>query len=40
MLEDLGAIFATGINGQKARLKLLIGLNQVNKPIDVKKFFI
>ncbi|HWI48549.1 MAG TPA: asparaginase [Rummeliibacillus sp.] len=40
MLEDMGVIFATGLNGQKARLKLLIGLNQVNKPIDVKKFFI
>ncbi|MGG0655569.1 asparaginase [Rummeliibacillus pycnus] len=40
MLEDMGVIFATGLSGQKARLKLLIGLNQVHKPIDVKKFFI
>lgn len=39
MLEDMGVIFATGLSGQKARLKLLIGLNQVEKPIDVKKFF-
>ncbi|MBG9455322.1 asparaginase [Lysinibacillus sphaericus] len=39
MLEDLGAIFATGINGQKARLKLLIGLNKVGAPIDLKDFF-
>ncbi|OXS76015.1 L-asparaginase [Lysinibacillus sp. KCTC 33748] len=39
MLEDLGAIFATGINGQKARLKLLIGLNKVGAPIDLKEFF-
>ncbi|MBD8025243.1 asparaginase [Ureibacillus sp. Re31] len=38
-LENLGVIFATGINGQKARLKLLIGLNQQNKPIDLKEFF-
>lgn len=39
MLEDLGALFATGINGQKARLKLLIGLNQVDDKMDLKKFF-
>lgn len=39
MLEDLGVIFAMGINGQKARLKLLIGLNQVNAPVDLKSFF-
>ena len=38
-LEDLGVIFATGINGQKARLKLLIGLNQKDAPIDLKQFF-
>ncbi|WP_312753272.1 asparaginase [Rummeliibacillus suwonensis] len=40
MLEDMGAIFAIGLNGQKARLKLLIGLNQVDEPMDLKKFFI
>lgn len=40
MLEDMGVIFALGLNGQKARLKLLIGLNQVDEPINVKKFFI
>ncbi|MDD1503195.1 asparaginase [Lysinibacillus sp. NPDC095746] len=39
MLEDLGAIFATGINGQKARLKLLIGLNKVGTPLNLKEFF-
>ena len=38
-LEDLGVIFANGINGQKARLKLLIGLNQLDTPIDLKLFF-
>lgn len=38
-LEDLGVIFATGINGQKARLKLLIGLSQVSTPIDLKEYF-
>lgn len=40
MLEDMGVIFATGLSGQKARLKLLIGLNQVHNPIDMKNFFI
>lgn len=39
MLEDLGAIFATGISGQKARLKLLIGLNQVSNNIELREFF-
>jgi L-asparaginase len=38
-LEDFGVIFATGINGQKARLKLLIGLNQKDAPINLKQFF-
>lgn len=38
-LEEQGVIFATGISGQKARLKLLIGLNQQNKPIDFREFF-
>ncbi|MEA0563152.1 MULTISPECIES: asparaginase [Lysinibacillus] len=40
MLEDLGAIFATGINGQKARLKLLIGLNTTGSPLNLKDFFL
>lgn len=39
MLEDLGALFATGINGQKARLKLLVGLNQVDATINLKEYF-
>lgn len=38
-LEDKGVIFATGINGQKARLKLLIALNQTDTPMDLKEFF-
>lgn len=38
-LEEMGVIFANGINGQKARLKLLIGLNQENNPVDLKEFF-
>lgn len=39
-LEDAGVIFANGINGQKARLKLLIGMNQLHTPIDLKLFFV
>lgn len=39
MLEDLGVLFATGINGQKARLKLLIGLNQEDTKMDLNSFF-
>ncbi|HWL22459.1 MAG TPA: asparaginase [Ureibacillus sp.] len=39
MLEDMGVIFATGISGQKARLKMLIGLNQVNKPVNLREYF-
>lgn len=38
-LENMGVIFANGINGQKARLKLLIGLNQEDAPIDLKEYF-
>lgn len=39
MLEDLGAIYTNGINGQKARLKLLIALNQQNSLGSIKDFF-
>lgn len=39
MLEDMGVIFATGINGQKARLKLLIGLSHTSPQFDVTTFF-
>lgn len=39
MLEDLGAIYTTGINGQKARLKLLVALNQADENIDLNAFF-
>ncbi len=38
-LEEAGVIFANGINGQKARLKLLIGLHQTTAPTDFKTFF-
>lgn len=38
-LEDAGVIFANGLNGQKARLKLLIGLNQSNGTMNMQQFF-
>lgn len=34
MLEDLGVSFVTDLNGQKARIKLLITLNKDKKPIN------
>lgn len=39
MLEDLGAIYTTGINGQKARLKLLVALNQTDPNLKLEEFF-
>ncbi len=39
MLEDLGAIYTNGINGQKARLKLLVALNEQNPKISIAEFF-
>ncbi len=38
-LEDLGVLFTTGLNGPKARLRLLIGLNQENGPLEMARFF-
>lgn len=38
-LEDIGVIFAPGVSGQKARLKLLIALNQKDESIYLKQFF-
>ena len=39
-LKELGAIFSNGLNGQKARIKLLIALSQTNnmKEIEEKCF--
>lgn len=39
MLEDLGAIYTNGINGQKARLKLLVALNQNDASLNIAEFF-
>ena len=37
-LEKAGAIFATSINGQKARLKLLIGLDNHLDDVALKNY--
>lgn len=38
-LEDAGVIFANGLNGQKARLKLLIALNECHDTVNLPAFF-
>lgn len=38
-LEDMGVMYTTGLNGPKARLRLLIGLNQHNEPLEMSRFF-
>jgi hypothetical protein len=40
MLADLGVIFAHGLNGQKARIKLLLALSQVEKSSDIPALFL
>jgi L-asparaginase len=38
-LKDYGVIFSNGLNGQKARLKLLITLAKTNDLTDIEKMF-
>jgi L-asparaginase len=38
-LKDLGVIFSNGLNGQKARLKLLIALSYTNDKKEVENIF-
>lgn len=38
-LKDLGIIFANGLTGQKARIKLLITLEKTNKPDELLPYF-
>ena len=38
-LHNLGVIFSDYLNGQKARIKLMIVLGQTNKLSEIKKFF-
>ncbi|MBU8879121.1 asparaginase [Bacillus sp. FJAT-29790] len=38
-LKDLGVIFSNGLNGQKARIKLLIGLASTNNTKEIEEMF-
>jgi L-asparaginase len=38
-LKELGAIFSNGLNGQKARIKLLIALSQTNNMKEIEEMF-
>jgi L-asparaginase len=38
-LKELGVIFSNGLNGQKARIKLLVALAKTNKMEDIKEMF-
>lgn len=38
-LEDAGVLFANGLNGQKARLKLMVALNERTNIVDLRTFF-
>lgn len=40
MLKDLGIIFSNGLNGQKARLKLLVTLEATENTEDLHKLFL
>ncbi|MFE8695631.1 asparaginase [Cytobacillus sp. FJAT-53684] len=39
-LKDLGVIFSNGLNGQKARIKLLIGLESTNEMKAIEEMFL
>ncbi|UCZ54747.1 asparaginase [Bacillus shivajii] len=38
-LKDLGVIFTNGLNGQKARIKLMVALEQTHDPKKIQGFF-
>ncbi|MET1013383.1 MAG: asparaginase, partial [Paenisporosarcina sp.] len=40
MLEEMGVIFAHGLNGQKARIKLLLTLSQSKISSDIPSLFL
>ena len=40
MLEEMGVIFAHGLNGQKARIKLLLALSQIGDTSDIHSQFV
>ncbi|AST92275.1 L-asparaginase [Sutcliffiella cohnii] len=39
-LKELGVIFSNGLNGQKARLKLLVALQTTNEPVYLQESFL
>jgi L-asparaginase len=39
-LKELGVIFSNGLNGQKARLKLMISLENTNSPEKLQQLFL
>ncbi|WP_139489197.1 asparaginase [Brevibacillus dissolubilis] len=39
MLKQMGIIFSNGLNGQKARLKLMVALQQAGKSSELQQFF-
>ncbi|MFX3673965.1 MAG: asparaginase [Paenisporosarcina sp.] len=39
MLSDLGVVFAHGLSGQKARIKLLLSLSQSDESRDITSYF-
>ncbi|WP_082191125.1 asparaginase [Peribacillus loiseleuriae] len=38
-LKDIGIIFSNGLNGQKARIKLLIGLHNTESQLEIQRMF-
>ena len=39
-LKELGVIFSNGLNGQKARLKLLVALQTTKDPLKLQELFL
>ena len=38
-LKDLGVLFSNGLNGQKARIKLMVALQETTDPAQINKYF-
>ncbi|EHB6416496.1 asparaginase, partial [Enterococcus faecalis] len=37
-LKKMGVVFARGLNGPKARIRLIVGLNSEKNPAELKEF--
>ncbi len=37
-LKEMGVIFARGLNGQKARIRLIVGLNSHKTAAELREF--